>query len=160
MIINFNLTSIYFNQEIPRSHAIRNFDTKCNNFGKTGSTWRWPYAVETCGQEEALLDKKLLYMYIRRHIFAWRNWWLHVTELNPPPRAWQAEGHFFINTVLRGSTYLPENSPLQPPRDCFILPLSFIGLNEKVCGFVLPKSAQRFLIFYRIYPYKCQASKI
>jgi hypothetical protein len=35
MLINlFQLRSIYFNQEISRSYAIRNSDIQCNNFSK------------------------------------------------------------------------------------------------------------------------------
>jgi hypothetical protein len=35
MLINlFYLRSIYFDQEISRSHVIRNFDTQCNKFSK------------------------------------------------------------------------------------------------------------------------------
>jgi hypothetical protein len=39
LLINlFELMSIYFNQEISRSHATRNSDIQCYNFSKTEGT--------------------------------------------------------------------------------------------------------------------------
>jgi hypothetical protein len=39
MLINlFELRSIYFNQDISRSHAIRIFDIECRNFNKIEKT--------------------------------------------------------------------------------------------------------------------------
>jgi hypothetical protein len=39
ILINlFSFRSIYFNHEISRSRAIRNFDIQCNNFSKIEGT--------------------------------------------------------------------------------------------------------------------------
>jgi hypothetical protein len=60
----------FFILEISRSHAIYNFDMHCNNFSKIDNTWWWPYAAETCSEEEGWLDNKLhlsrKYLYTKK----------------------------------------------------------------------------------------------
>jgi hypothetical protein len=48
----FQLRLIYFNQEISRSHAMKNFHVQCNYFGKIQDTWWWPYTAEPCNVEK------------------------------------------------------------------------------------------------------------
>jgi hypothetical protein len=56
ILINlFQFRSIYFNQEISRSHEIRNFYIQCNYINKILETWWWPYIAEPCNVVEGCI---------------------------------------------------------------------------------------------------------